>query len=397
MLASLFLLSLILFQPKRRPPQLFIISLSHEQILGDDKKKKSELFEFFCEKRFELNVKKDSYALVDMRKILLPKAEENILFTRDVSLFILTRVLTRRDAIKALQFGSSSILSTILKENQKMMMLKEAKKNFFSFTWRQFNLMCLDDSTVVCSNSIINSIHESMLLEGRNYSISMFWYSTNDLPFLKLGSNASELNLGWLKYLVDTHFIWNDFQRESLRRRGIENTKVVGSILFRKRIISSSEKCVENRILYFDVTPQDIESSFYTTAMAVQNIDDIVATSKEVSSMLNTKIAVSLKPKRKYFKKHSKIYIEWLSKLENESTIQILSSACDIYHEIKISRLVVAMPFTSPAQIALEIGVPSIYYCGLNEGWILEGEHYGSQVLQSTSDLKKKIIEIFTD
>ena len=398
--AMLFLLLIqiicIFVIKKKTFPKLTVLSLSDEQIFSSKSMYKTELFEFFSENRFSYNLKHSDQILVEYRKIIKPRTKKNIVFSRDLSSYYLTHLLGRRLAFKTLFSGAKSLLVDLTRVDFIGFNPKIMRTRYYKPLWQEINLQFFHKTHIVSTNSHLNSMHEALLVSKRRYETSMLWYSTNDVPFCKNGTHQQiQKNLNHLNEFIDTHYVWNEYQLINLTNRGAQHVKVVGSIIFRPQLLSIENKLKENRVVYFDVTPQDLESSFYTTAMAIKNIDDLIKSVAGISKVVGNQISLSLKKKRKYFHNHSRKYINYLAKLEAANKITILEPFVNLYDEIGRANIVIAMPFTSPALIALELGIPSIYYCGLDEGWNLGKEHYGCEVLRSPSELESKLIEIF--
>ncbi len=390
----LFQIICILVIKKKTFPKLTVLSLSEEQIFSSRKKHKTELFEFFSEDRFCFNLKHSDQILVEYRKMIRPRTKNNIVFTRDLSFYYLTHLFGRRLAFKTLFSGTKSLLIDsarvdLIGSNHRIM-----KTRYYLPLWQEINLQFFHKTHIVLTNSQLNSMHEALFVSKRRYETTMLWYSTNDVPFCRNGTHQQmQENLSYLDEFIDTHYVWNEYQLINLKNRGAQHVKAVGSIIFRPKLSSVENKLKQNRVIYFDVTPQDLESSFYTTAMAMKNIDDLTKSVSVTSTVVGNEISIFLKQKRKYFYKHSTKYINHLARLEEANKITILDPFVNLYHEIAQANIVIAMPFTSPALIALEMGVPCFYYCGLDEGWSLGKEHYGCSVLTSLDELKIKLLD----
>jgi hypothetical protein len=386
----------ILLTAKKNFPKISILSLSEEQIFIDQSKTKNSLFDFFSDKRFNYNLNSNHYILVEYRKLFMPRSDIKVVFTRDLSSYYLINLFDRKSALQIQFAGIKSLFSGIRRKNPNAYFIRTLKQLYFLPLWDKVNLLHSQDTQIVTTNSMINTKHESLLVLQRKYSTSMLWYSTNDVPFRKRGYEPPSLiGLAFLNGMIDTHFVWNDYQLTNLKKRGLGNIHVVGSIVFRPKPPRSKGSFHSNRVIYFDITPQDLESSFYTTAMAVRNIDDISREVMETSLITGKQISLYLKQKRRYFHRHSKTYINHVEKIKAANQIVILDQFTNIYDEINNSDLVIAMPFSSPALIASEYGIPSIYYSGLSEGWDLGNEHYGCSVLTNPKALQNYLLSIF--
>ena len=83
-LAPIFLM--ILVKRKRKLPKLLVFGLGEEQIFAG--KNKTDLSEFFKEKRFNLNLDHDEI-LVELSKLRLNKQISNVIITQNISIYIL--------------------------------------------------------------------------------------------------------------------------------------------------------------------------------------------------------------------------------------------------------------------------------------------------------------------
>jgi polysaccharide biosynthesis PFTS motif protein len=82
----------------------------------------------------------------------------------------------------------------------------------------------------------------------------------------------------------------------------------------------------------------------------------------EIISSSRDSLAIALKPKRKYIKSHVSEYVEFIKSWSHQGKFKLLDPDIDIFELISSARLVVVIPFSTPALIAKRLGVKSCYY-----------------------------------
>jgi polysaccharide biosynthesis PFTS motif protein len=363
-----------------------VFGLGEEQIFTG--RNKTDLAGFFNEKRFNLNLN-DGEILVELGKLKRNRYLPKVIVTPNISTYILINNFEKKVSLNLIKkLKSRNLLSNYSFKTPKQNIL-QIKKLIEINVWEYISANQLTATKIACTNSIINPLSIPIYINHKKIPTFLFWYSTNDLPFQKKGENKiHSQKLTHLNDFISINFAWNDFHKASLKERGLGNIKVTGSIIFREQI-DTIHKNKGMRVLYFDVTPQDLPDNFYDTEMSLKNLMDLIYCRNELSLHKSQEISLILKQKRKYFRKHSKIYIQTLKNLSKSGEIQILKPFTNIYEEISKSEAVVVMPYSSPAQIAVELGVPTVYYCGLEGEWELGTKHSGVRVIKDRFKLQK--------
>ena len=388
-LAPIFLM--ILLKRKKKLPQLLVFGLGEEQIFTG--KNKTDLSEFFKEKRFNLNLDLDEI-LVELSKLRLNKQISNVIITPNISIYLLIYNFKKNislDLLRQIKNEKSLNLLTIRSVKNYIVSLK---KLIETVVWEYIANSKLE-TKIALTNSVVASLPIPIIINKARISTFLFWYSTNDQKFIKIGEEKKEIQkFDHLNEFVTINFAWNETHKITLVERGLKNVMVSGSIIFRVKS-GITHEFTNPRILYFDVTPQDIPGSFYTTDMSLINLIDLVDCVSKISSIKRLKVSLFLKQKRKYIKIHSKSYLKFINKLSNSGEISVLDPYCNIYDEILQSQAVVVLPFSSPALIALELKIPVVYYCGQKRDWDLGDENFGVKVLSSKLDLSEFLLNQF--
>jgi polysaccharide biosynthesis PFTS motif protein len=84
---------------------------------------------------------------------------------------------------------------------------------------------------------------------------------------------------------------------------------------------------------------------------------------------------------------HSKKYIEQIIKSSREHQIELLSPNENLYKVVSQSDLVIATPWTSPAVLAKEMALNSVFFAIRSTDWELPNEYEGIRVIKSLSEL----------
>jgi polysaccharide biosynthesis PFTS motif protein len=206
----------------------------------------------------------------------------------------------------------------------------------------------------------------------------MIWYSTNsDLIYKKEVKTFKIQNNYLCLDRIDRHLVWDIYAKKTLAKMTSKQIFVSGSLLFYPKK-TQNKRTDENsyRVLLFDVTPTEgmTREDFLNTSQAVHTIREIVNAVTKFNANSNKEIKLFIKPKRRYAKSHSGEYIRYIAKLKRQKEIRLIHYSSSLYEIINDSDLVICFPWTSPAVIAKEIRVNSVYYISDREyNWNLIG------------------------
>jgi hypothetical protein len=233
-------------------------------------------------------------------------------------------------------------------------------------------------NNILTTTSAIMNREYIFQIDGDFGTRVMIWYSANSIPINyrdpKLNRALVDKNL-YSFMPIDQHFVWTEDHKNFLKpllHKDI-NVKVCGSLMF----YQPKNKYNLNKIhdlMIFDVAPyNDLQihynskfpgsfNSIYNFVYCKRFLEDILWVREKIFFSANVSLKISLKLKREFTSAHSVAYINYVKLLSNNKLLDILSPNVDIYEIISQSKICISFPFTSPAIIATELGVPSIYY-----------------------------------
>jgi len=224
----------------------------------------------------------------------------------------------------------------------------------------------------------------------------MFWYSTNSSPIVKVGSEEVDYRIN--KELANPrilHHVWNASSQNFLYSQSVENVSIQGSILFtpRKEILTDLGA---NAIVFFDVTPFKNIENYYSESRMIANIVTLCNLRKQMEIETNIQFPLYLKSKRRFMESHSEKYLKKLKELENLGELELLSESLNLYGLLKVTRLVLGSPFTSPVILANEMRIPSAYIDFGPRNYILPDVNEGVEIFVDRSKLKSYITDVLT-
>jgi polysaccharide biosynthesis PFTS motif protein len=160
---------------------------------------------------------------------------------------------------------------------------------------------------------------------------------------------------------IDRHIVWTSKFGRLVKEITNSKYKVIDYVLFylpNRRAVSKSID-----ILIFDVTPKKFYSSknYYSDYNCIKFVNDILLATESKAVNINA-LVIALKPKRKIDSSHSGEYRRFLKKLKSQNRIRLIDPNVDLFEVIQQAKIVVAIPFTTPALIAKRLGVRSCYY-----------------------------------
>jgi polysaccharide biosynthesis PFTS motif protein len=269
-------------------------------------------------------------------------------------------------------------------------LLEWKRSTFDSQIWQEFLSSTLTDKYLITTQSSEFKLPPAFI-SANNTRVSkiMLWYGTNTEPLeptinsAKTHSNYFELN-----NYIDKHYVWDDFQSNLLESKGITNREVKGSMVFIPRDISLIRLNFPT-IVYFDVTPQFRTNSSYTEQFCTSTLLEIISACDEISKLIGKKITLLVKPKRKYYKIHSKKYLHLLKELRINEKIEIVDPATNVYDLIASADITLGIIYTSPVLIAKELKKPG-FFVGFNKVQIMDN-YNGVKVVGHSAELRKII------
>lgn len=377
--------ALALIPIRQKAPKYFFFSLTEEQAIRN--RRTDNLLDFLNEPRFGFDAELKN-SLIEVRSFKLILSGRKISVTFDMALYLLFRCIKRK---RLLRIYNETIKKTYNKSIGHFTIL-EWKRDVFDFCiWQDFFDDSPTKSYLFTTQSSETKLPTAFIFPNTT-SIKkiMFWYGTNTEP---IGSTLSvekrHSNVDQLNYYVNRHYVWDLFQSEILRKKGILNTEVKGSILFTARELRNIPSLTPS-LIYFDVTPYAKSVSFYTEELCMSTLNGVISACEEITKQTNVKVKVLVKPKRPYNKNHSEKYVNLLKNLENQERLEILDSTSDVYSLISSVNLTLGIVFTSPVLIAKELNKPGAFVALSEENF---PETYNDmKVISNVTELKKTII-----
>lgn len=207
-------------------------------------------------------------------------------------------------------------------------------------------------------------------LPERKFTTHLAWYSQNSIPFMYARDGVRSYLPNHRHICVDDIWVWTPGYAAYLRERGARGRiHVVGPILWylAPPVPPPRERL---QIVVFDVTPQvpsfalqvGLSYNYYRASNVAQFVADIVQARDEVERALGQRVAVVLKHKRTPSAHHDPGYVASIRELAQEGRITLVSPETDVYRLIQASSLTVVIPYSSPAYVSGQLGVPAIYY-----------------------------------
>jgi hypothetical protein len=226
-------------------------------------------------------------------------------------------------------------------------------------------------SSVVLTCSNFRS--QPLWMRGLKRSTShMIWYSQNWLPIVRISDKVSADNpyIPWIR--IKTHWVWTkEFGEYLARVTQCEKINTIGPIVWQPLLIKQAP--IDRYIItLFDVPPFDDdvaieEEGNVCNYYSYDNIKRFLLDIIEIVSILEASIykrsvELRVKPKRAFSEGYSSKYYQDIEDHKNAGELVLLPPDSNLGAAISESHLIIAIPFTSPAYIAEEMRIPSIFY-----------------------------------
>ena len=385
--ASLFMVIFALFRSKSRVPSSIIFSLTSEQVFTD--RGIENLFTSLKEKRFQDYFEVDNL-LIEVRSIKSLLVRNNMI-TIDAPYFLLMR------CVKINHYGlflMKVLRSVNVFRNQELSNLQEVKSLVFDLAvYEVLHQHQYPKFDLVTTNSSLKKLPFAFECPIKGHRV-MVWYSSNTKPILFRGNQQSlNWDAGAIIKGVESHLVWTNYDVVFLESLGIFKAHAIGPILFQTQIVA--EKSARNYVItYFDVTPLapsydyivGTQENFYSERNALRDLEAIEKLSADLNGAFANKVQVRIKPKRAYGHMHSKKYITKIMEHSHQHQIEVLSPYANLYEIVSQSDLVIATPWTSPAVLAKEMSVNSVFFAIRVADWDLPAEYEGIRVIKSLSE-----------
>ena len=377
---KIFFLCVFCFIPKKKQPNRdlsLIYHLSDSQIFNSGST--FELRKFI--RGEQIGIAKNDVIYVERSRLFPNKSNhEDVKVVSDIDLYLFADFLTIRDRFNILLLVFVRLFTYVRTISWVPLFSLVAvpfviEEVIFSFISK--NKVIRSNNVVTTPSAIMN--REYIFQINRDFGTRiMIWYSANSIPINyrdpKLNRALIDKNL-YSFMPIDQHFVWTEDHKSFLKPlvHNDVNLRVCGSLMF----YQPQKEYKPNKIydiIIFDVTPYndkktsynntfpDSFNSIYNFIYAKEFLKDILWVREQIFLSSNVLLKISLKSKREFTSAHSMEYINYVKLLSDNKLLDIIDPNVDIFEIISQSKICISFPFTSPAVIATELGVPSIYY-----------------------------------
>lgn len=253
-------------------------------------------------------------------------------------------------------------------------------------------ILCLEKK-LLSSNDILITTQSQLKYQPLIFCNSkckkyMLWYSENSRPISSKTEKKlrNELQDFVSISYIQKHLVWTTEFANYLEREYRVNCEAVGPILFYRN--KSSRSANPKDLLIFDVTPFENAKadSVYSSKNMLNFISDILS----IEDLLEIEVQFLLKPKRKLNSRHAIAYKNYLKELKATGDLKFCDPNSDLFELVNSAKLVICVPFTSPALIAKELVVPVVYYYP-TENFEFPSELNGIKVIIGRENLRQVI------
>lgn len=362
--AVIVLMLVGLFMPKpklqltKRVTLVFGLSDHHIFYRG----KTDPIKEFFSQKEFVFDSTTDLYILQSRRFRLSKKLlEDRILVTIDSAFYLYRNYLRFRIKVQLLSRAVSRLYLIMRSPGKHSAEIFCIKEILLDIPLARGPLFPAQIQNLITTPSNLFLKPPMVLAKTGEIPITMIWYSSNSVPINPEGIfNELFENSYYSKHQADRHYVWSNSHAEYLSKITTGEVVVNGSMMFYG---PSQERFDQDkfRILIFDVSPSHfpfLQESIYSSKLAIDFIDNIARLNTDLKISHSGKINTILKTKKNNVSAIDATYIDFLRKVDFE----IADSKVNLYDLINSANFVICYPFTSPAIIAKEQGIPVCYF-----------------------------------
>jgi hypothetical protein len=207
-------------------------------------------------------------------------------------------------------------------------------------------------------------------LPGRGFRTHMVLYSMMGRAFAYADIPATPPPTlpGFGLMRADLFWVWTSGQAQMLRELGVPGEiRVAGPLVWRPRHRASGRG---RGIALFDVTPAvpdvadrlGLAYNYYSVTTCGDFLDHVVATARALEAETGRPVPVLLKHKRPFASLHDRQYIDQVASLCEQGVVRGVDPDIDPYELLEQAFAAVVMPFSSPAYLASDAGIPSVYY-----------------------------------
>ena len=263
---------------------------------------------------------------------------------------------------------------------------------------------CIDD--VIYTLSECDRQHIWARIIDKKFNVHMIHYSENCIPYKYKGEQGVYAFSNMKRYYSDVQWVWTKNYKEYIEKTNkYGKIHVVGSINWQHKYPEWKELGNKQKFIVgcYDITPISNNCAnselYYEDYCNSKNMSEFV---KNVIQMVKEirqaghNIEIELKSKRKFNSEiYEQKYEDLLNKFAGEfNWFNLVSYTENVHQMIQRCNVIICYPLTSPAIIAIENGIQSVYFdvCGkldekmnLNKKvcWATSREQLGKIVLKS--------------
>lgn len=212
--------------------------------------------------------------------------------------------------------------------------------------------------------------HQPLWARARAATSHMVWYAQNWKPTQKKSNDVDSdyPTTQWIR--ADVHWVWTEAFAAYLRSLVPGDVRAVGPILWRlQETIAPDASAVS--IAVFDVPSVSDEvmrdlngevTNYLGPANLKAFIADIVRLKSTLETDLGKPVKIVLKMKRGFHPDYAREYFDYVDDQVRQGTVDVAVAGQTVYQVISQSRLAIAYPYTSPAYVAEQLGVPAVFY-----------------------------------
>jgi len=373
-----------LFRKSSDAPSSMVFTLTPEQVYINSNP--DEILEVLKEERFasRANFVNPMIEVRSLRTIF----SRNINFTIDLPIHVLHKNIHWRHYLGIFKAINREISGPVSINNLNIRHFKEYV--FDQIVYAHFFSQQTNSIDLVTTQSSFFKVPSAFRVATGHKKI-MAWYSTNSKPIYATDDiERTGINVDAFKEHVDEHWVWNEEDINFLQLNDITNAHALGPIIFQNKLAGQKES---NKfvITYFDVTPHQENSGFYSEQNTNEVLNNILQLVEVLNKKYPEKIVVKLKPKRKYKNYHSKVYVSLVKSSLKSNKIKSIPASANLYLEISKSDLVLAIPFTSPGLLARDLKVKSLFIATGICGWDISPDSDSVPVIFHFEDLLNEV------
>lgn len=369
---------------KTRPfPRFYIFSLTNEQL--ENFQKPESFIRFFGNSRFNFSNNESHYLVENPRKKIF--GNNSFRETRSIAIHLIIHCASPGELSQISK--TFRILKKDLRHKANSSKLSAGSRFKLTLDFAVWStLMQNRTQTLITTQSHLKITPPAFFRKNHGLQKVMMWYSSNFRNPDQSSSTAKLEDFGdHLNDKIDVHLVWTSEDVAFLRNVGFREVQAVGAIIFQNKALIDGNRNKDNVISYFDVTPYEGMTGIYSPQNAKLTLQNLVTIKSEFEHKENIKIELLVKPKRRYLNNHSAEYLNMLKNYSDNHEVTLLSPQSNLYEIIQGSSLILCYPFTSPALIAKELGIP-VKFIFYSKDWVnLPEQMQGIALITNEADL----------